>query len=422
MIQSVLLPVIHGLLYIIAACFIFIAIKPKFMFEQNRRRILFIVILMIFSIIYLVFESIDPVVYALHLTPLAITLAALNEGTIPGIATWAAFVVCGIAVVGNDWLPTLLACSVCLIVGLLLHKKLEEASYRQMSLLSLFVALVYIAAYLIILQLQGRMPEISQLILIVAAAFLSSPFVSFIYLYVKFQERFQKELLLSEKNQLIGQLAAALSHEVRNPLTSARGFLQLMGKDKLPKESLDRYRTYAMEGIDQANGIITDYLNFSKPHTEEPQLLNVREEVDSIIPWLQPYSVLSNVTLNIHHLSEEPMYIKGETKKFHQCLLNVMKNAVESMPRGGILTVVTRRDERNVAQILIRDTGIGMSSAQIKRLGNPYFTTKDAGTGLGLMVVINLVKAMNGKVVFSSKENEGTICEMLFQLYESTDG
>jgi two-component system sporulation sensor kinase B len=415
-ILSVLLPVLHGLLYMMAACLIFIAVQPKFMFEQNRRRLLFIVILSLFSVIYLTVEPIDPLVYVLHLTPLSITLAALYEGTLPGVFTWTAFVVCGIVIVGNDWISTIIACTICLIAGLVLHNRLSDVSFRQMSIFSLLLSLLYIFSYLIIVYIQGNMPSLDQLMLIVAATILSSPLVSFIYLYVKYQERFQRELLLSEKNQIIGQLAAALSHEVRNPLTSARGFLQLLGKEQLSREALDRYRTYAMEGIDQANAIITDYLNFSKPHTEEPQLLNVRDEVDGIIPWLQPYSVLSNVTLNIHHLEQEPMFIKGETKKFQQCLLNVMKNAIESMPEGGVLTVVTRRDERNGVQILIRDTGVGMSSAQIKRLGNPYFTTKDAGTGLGLMVVINLVKAMNGKVVFSSKVNEGTICEMHFQI------
>ncbi|WP_317890822.1 HAMP domain-containing sensor histidine kinase [Paenibacillus arenilitoris] len=415
MIQTVLLPVLHGLLYIAAACLIFIVITPRFLFEHNRRKPFFVLILAVLTYFYIGFESIDPLVYALHLTPISLCLAALYEGAIPGVATWAAFVVCGIFAVGNDWLPTLAASTLMLAGGLLLHYRVAEGSRGKMSLLSVLLALAYLAAYIPLQLLVGFETPVRQLLLVVASTFVSSIITSYVYFYVKHQERFQKELLLSEKYQLIGQLAASISHEIRNPLTTARGFLQMMGKEGLSQEAFERYRTYAFEGIDHANGIITDYLNFSKPTVEQPALLNVREEVEGVIPWLQPFSVLSNITLDIHHLIDEPAWIRGEPKKFQQCLLNVMKNAIESMKDGGILSVHTRLEKSHV-QILIRDTGVGMSSAQVKRLGIPYFTTKDTGTGLGLMVVMSLVKEMDGKILFRSKPDQGTICEMHFPL------
>jgi two-component system sporulation sensor kinase B len=385
------------------------------MFESNRRKPFFVLILIFLSFIYLGFEQQNPMVYALHLTPLSIALAALYEGAIPGIATWLAFVVCGIVIVGTDWLPTLLASSIHLALGLVLHYRLEDASLRRMSLLTAVLVAVHLGTYLTLLWLQGIMISKEITITIILLTLASSQLTSYIYFYVKHQERFQRELILSEKYQLIGQLAASISHEIRNPLTTTRGFLQLMGKENLSKEAFERYRVYAFEGIDHANSIITDYLNFSKPNLEEPKLLDVKDEVDGIVSWLQPFSVLSNIAVEINHMSDEPIYIQGEQKKLQQCLLNVMKNAIESMANGGLLSVQTRM-EQGIVQILIRDTGVGMSSTQVKKLGNPYFTTKESGTGLGLMVVISLVKAMNGKIYFRSKPNEGTICEMHFEL------
>ncbi|MDG0875017.1 ATP-binding protein [Paenibacillus thiaminolyticus] len=91
-----------------------------------------------------------------------------------------------------------------------------------------------------------------------------------------------------------------------------------------------------------------------------------------------------------------------------------MKNAVESMPSGGELTVTTWSDNEGV-HIHIKDTGVGMSESQIKRIGMPFYTTKEKGTGLGLMVVIGLMKAMNGKVSYYSRPEEGTTCVLQFK-------
>jgi two-component system sporulation sensor kinase B len=414
-VQSVLLPVIHGLLYMIAACLLFLVINPKFMFDGQRRKLLFLAILTLLSFVYLGYEEHNPMVYALHLIPISIALASLYEGAVPGIATWAAFVFCGIFVVETEGLPTLLAGTVILGLGLFLHYKMENSSHNRMSFYTISLVMIYLLIYLTTHWLQGRWEDSRLVTVIVTMTLISSLFTNFIYFYVKHQERFQRELILSEKYQLIGQLAASLSHEIRNPLTTTRGFLQLMGNENVSKEAMERYRTYAFEGIDHANSIITDYLNFSKPSLEEPTLLNVREEVDGVISWLHPFSVVANITINVHHLADTSLQIWGEPKKFQQCLLNVMKNAIESMPEGGSLTVHTRL-KLEMVQIIIRDTGVGMSSTAIKRVGRPYFTTKESGTGLGLMVVVSLVKAMNGKIYFRSKPNEGTICEMHFGL------
>lgn len=224
----------------------------------------------------------------------------------------------------------------------------------------------------------------------------------------------REELFRAEKYQVIGQLAASISHEIRNPLTTAQGFLQLMNRKNLTAEQIQTYRNYAASGIEQANSIITDYLNYAKPTVETVRPLHVQEEIDTVVPMVSPLCLLSKVEMVVQHLSQKPMYIMGESKKFQQSLLNIMKNAVESMPDGGVLKVTTWSDNEGV-HIHIKDTGVGMSNYQIKRIGMPFYTTKEKGTGLGLMVVISLVKSMNGTISYYSRPNEGTTCVLQYK-------
>jgi two-component system sporulation sensor kinase B len=224
----------------------------------------------------------------------------------------------------------------------------------------------------------------------------------------------REELINAEKFQLIGQLAASISHEIRNPLTTTRGFLQLLNRDNITPENKNRFITLAMEGIDSANTIITDYLNFAKPNVEKIVPIDIRTEISNIIPLISSLMTISSIEMLIQHQSDEPLFIQGESKKLQQCLLNLLKNSIESMPSGGIITIQTSLQDHTI-QLFIEDTGVGMSTSQIKSLGLPFYTTKDKGTGLGLMVVTSLLRAMNGNISFLSKPNRGTTCLIEFK-------
>ena len=169
-----------------------------------------------------------------------------------------------------------------------------------------------------------------------------------------------------------------------------------------------------MEGIDNANMIITDYLNFAKPNVEKVVFIDIKDEVTYIIPLISSLLKMSIIDIQIQHTSDEPLLIQGESKKLQQCLLNLLKNSIDSMPTGGLITIHTSLLD-NMILLQIEDTGIGMTPLQIKSLGLPFYTTKEKGTGLGLMVVTSLLKAMNGKISFISKPNKGTTCLIEFK-------
>jgi two-component system sporulation sensor kinase B len=155
-------------------------------------------------------------------------------------------------------------------------------------------------------------------------------------------------------------------------------------------------------------------LNFAKPNVEKIVPIDIKKEIANIIPLIRSLMTISNIELQIQHASDESMLIQGDTKKLQQCLLNLLKNCIESMPNGGLITISTSMQE-NIIHLYIEDTGVGMTPLKIKSLGLPFYTTKDKGTGLGLMVVTSLLKAMNGKISFLSKPNKGTTCLVEFK-------
>lgn len=420
-IESLWSPLIHVWLYIFAACVTYLVLISKLKLQHRQRQFLYVAIGFALIGIYATTEDVGPLIFSLLFTPLFLLMTIFIKGYISSVLANIMFVVCGIYLFGNEPIGMITSSTMLIVLGTILIRKLRWESFGRMALFSLLSVSTYMAVFIAIEQwLQKPLLPFNQLGFLVTATLLTSPLIPFMYLFVKNQARLRRELILSERNQSVGQLAASISHEIRNPLTTARGFLQLMNVDKLSKENFERYRKYALEGLDHANKIITEYLNFSKPNIEIAKRLDVKQEIDSIVQWLQPYSVQMNISIVTHHMSEMEPFINAQPKQFQQCMLNIMKNAIESMTNGGLLTVHTQVIHNQV-QILIRDTGVGMSSEQLKRIGMPYFTTKESGTGLGLMVVMSLVKAMDGKILFRSKPNQGTICEIHLNQFQSSE-
>lgn len=155
-----------------------------------------------------------------------------------------------------------------------------------------------------------------------------------------------------------------------------------------------------------AEKVIQDYLTFAKPAIEKFEELNVKSELRQIINLLQPLANQYSVEIVTDFCIIG--YIQGDEQKFRQCFVNVLKNAIESMPHGGTLHVSTEYSQDEVT-IMVKDTGVGMTSQQLERLGEPFYSTKGKnGTGLGMMVVYSLVRAMNGTILVESEVGKGT--------------
>ncbi len=224
----------------------------------------------------------------------------------------------------------------------------------------------------------------------------------------------RNHLVKSKKLEVVEQMGAAISHEIRNPLTSAIGFVQLMEDDSLEKETRAQYLAILKEELESAERVIQDYLTFSKPELESLEKLNVNEELSNVLKLLYPLANRNSVEFTSNFSAVG--LIEGNRQKFLQCFINVMKNAIESMPSGGVLSIKTESTTQNIT-IIIQDTGMGMTKEQVSRLGEPYYTTKGGGgTGLGMMVVFSIVRAMKGTVHVNSDIGTGSVFEFSFKL------
>jgi two-component system, sporulation sensor kinase B len=230
--------------------------------------------------------------------------------------------------------------------------------------------------------------------------------------YIKKSVELKHQLIKVEKLKAVEQMGAAISHEIRNPLTAASGFVQLLNDDYLPRHKRKEYLSIVKEELNSAERVIQDYLTFAKPDLVSIEELNVKNELKQIIKILTPMANQNSVEIITNY--SVIGFIKGDKQRFRQCFINILKNAVEAMPNGGQLFVDTLFSKDYVT-ICLRDTGIGMTSEQLERLGEPYYSTKGKnGTGLGMMVVYSIVRAMNGFIRVESEIGSGTTFRIKF--------
>lgn len=226
---------------------------------------------------------------------------------------------------------------------------------------------------------------------------------------IEFLDRYynmQEELIANEKANIVSHMAASVAHEIRNPLTTVKGFIQLFGKGQLDEERRNYYQRMCLEELDRAQQIISDYLALAKPEPETMERLNINEEIRYFSDVLHTYADLNNVQITYFPCDRQPV-ILGDKNYLRQSLINIGKNAIEAMSNGGILHIKATAMKDSVV-IIISDTGVGMTTEQIKRLGSPYFSTKEKGTGLGMTVSINIIKKMKGKIEIKSEIGKGT--------------
>lgn len=222
------------------------------------------------------------------------------------------------------------------------------------------------------------------------------------------------ELERSEKLKIVSQIAASVAHEVRNPLTVVKGFLQLL------KESVDDrkkdYLKIALSELERAEYIITDYLNLAKPQADQLEQVEVSSFLSSTLEIMNSFSLIQNVQIQLN-CNQTDLFVLADKPKLSQVVLNLIKNGVEAIPNTGIVTVNAYYRNEEIF-IEIKDNGKGMSKEDLDNIGTAFFTTKDTGTGLGILVTIRIVEALNGKISFESKEGAGTKVVLRFPAVE----
>jgi Signal transduction histidine kinase len=222
--------------------------------------------------------------------------------------------------------------------------------------------------------------------------------------YSKELEMFNREIQRAEKMELISHLAASIAHEVRNPLQVTRGFIQLVGEKAVNKDK--QFLQLAVQELDRASSIITEFLTFAKPHLEDIKTLHISEELNQIQDIISPLAAMQSTKLEV--IAEPDLYVLGSAEKFKQAIINMIKNSLEAISSfDGTVSIQASREENEVI-IRVIDNGEGIDPEKLDKLGEPYFSNKSKGTGLGLMVTFRIIEAMEGTIRFSSTKGIGT--------------
>lgn len=235
------------------------------------------------------------------------------------------------------------------------------------------------------------------------------------YRHISFQyditEKKETEEILrkTEKLSMIGELAAGIAHEIRNPLTTIRGFVQLLTESG----NGQYYANTIIDEIERINFIVSEFMVFAKPHTIYFSDCNLKTILGSVIKFLEPEALLKNVIIESEFPSEE-VVVSGEKNQLKQVFLNIIKNSMEALPFGGKIYVSIEKNDDNIL-ITIEDNGVGMGEEQVKKLGEPFFTTKQDGNGLGLMVSYKIIQNHKGTINVKSEQNHGTTFNISFK-------
>ncbi|SER78967.1 HAMP domain-containing sensor histidine kinase [Psychrobacillus sp. OK032] len=210
----------------------------------------------------------------------------------------------------------------------------------------------------------------------------------------------------TEQLHVMGELSASVSHELRNPLTVAKGFLQLLANSKTSTNEEKLYIEHSLKEVMIAETILNDYLTFAKPQLEHMVYSDLKQEIEYVQDVLVPIAAMYNVEIRCHFSNSlKKEYDQNQMK---QCLLNLLKNAITSMKNeGGILSISVMEEEKNIV-IRIEDTGIGMTKEEIYQLGKPIYSYQKDGTGLGMLMVYGTIVKLNGNIDVQSKVGEGT--------------
>jgi PAS domain S-box-containing protein len=207
------------------------------------------------------------------------------------------------------------------------------------------------------------------------------------------REAMQKHLNRMERLNLIGEMAAGIAHEIRNPMTTIHGFLQMWKKSRepLPEEYID----LMLSELLRANSIITEYLSLAGNKESQFGEHEVSTIIDTLHPLLQAVAVMEEKEVKVEHGVMGTMYV--DEKEMRQVILNLAKNGLEAMGTGGTLTIRSYEEQGDVV-IEIQDEGSGIPDDIITKLGTPFLTTKENGTGLGLALCYSIIERHKGKL------------------------
>jgi signal transduction histidine kinase len=215
----------------------------------------------------------------------------------------------------------------------------------------------------------------------------------------------ERKLRESEKLSLVGELSAGVAHEIRNPLTTLKGFTQMISENT-DDPSNKKFLKIMNDEINRINFIVSEFMVLSKPHIVNFSITDLSTIMNNVITLLNTQAIMKNIEIVLEMVGDS-FLLKCEENQIKQVLANIIKNSIEAMPQGGKIYIKVEEND-SYLEISVRDNGVGIPGENIHLLGKPFYTTKTDGTGLGLMVSKKIIQNHHGRFEINSIPNKGT--------------
>jgi signal transduction histidine kinase len=231
----------------------------------------------------------------------------------------------------------------------------------------------------------------------------------------------EEQLRRAEKLSTLGEMAAVLAHEIRNPLGSIRGTAEILKDDYQPGDAKYEFIEIQIKETERLNRVVEDFLHMARPQHADMQPCPVQEELDTIVTLVSNEARERQVNLVLQP-QPVPVIIKADREKLRQAFLNIVINAMQATPKGGSVTISTTVSEKGFCDISFRDTGAGIEPDKLEKIFEPFYTTKQEGTGLGLAISKKIIESHNGKLMVESEPGLGTTVTFRLPILDTTHG
>jgi len=231
----------------------------------------------------------------------------------------------------------------------------------------------------------------------------------------------EEQLRRAEKLSTLGEMAAVLAHEIRNPLGSIRGTAEILKDDYKPGDPKHEFIEIQIKETERLNRVVEDFLRMARPQPSDMRPCPVQEELETIV------TLVSNDARNRHiklilQPPTTPVNITADGEKLRQAFLNITINALQATPPGGSVIISTTVYQTALCEIRFRDTGPGIDAETLGRIFEPFYTTKPDGTGLGLAITRKIIESHGGTLLVESETGHGTTVIVRLPMQETTNG
>lgn len=245
--------------------------------------------------------------------------------------------------------------------------------------------------------------------------------------YLKLQHQSERIIVIEEqlrradKLSTMGEMAAVLAHEIRNPLGSIRGTAEILKDDYQPGDPKHEFIEIQIKETERLNRVVEDFLHMARPQPADMRPCPVQEELETIVTLVSNDARVRQIKLVLEP-PPSPVIIQADGEKLRQAFLNIIINALQAAPPGGIVIISTTVYQTTLCEIRFRDTGPGIDAETLGRIFEPFFTTKPDGTGLGLAITRKIIESHGGTLMVESEPWHGTTVTVRLPMQNAADG